>query len=48
MTNDESSAQAAPAGNPNCPECGHRLSGEDLKELRCAGCGAELPPRLGI
>lgn len=38
----------AQATNPDCPDCGAKLTGEDLQKLRCPDCGADLPPRLGI
>jgi DNA-directed RNA polymerase subunit RPC12/RpoP len=36
------------ATGPACPSCGHALTGDELKDLKCGGCGAELPPRIGI
>jgi tRNA(Ile2) C34 agmatinyltransferase TiaS len=46
MANDETAA--ARENNPECPECGAHLSGDELQALKCSGCGAELPPRIGI
>jgi exosome complex RNA-binding protein Csl4 len=45
---NETSNPTAGSINPVCPGCAAVLSGEELENLKCADCGADLPPRLGI